>query len=300
MTEPAARPVAWMLLAAWAFATMGTFASALGPRCDWVLIALVRVVFMFTSAALLAHSARVPLVLWKPPTLWLRSLAGSFSLVCNFYALTRLPVAEMLTLSNAYPLWIVLLSAVMLQRGPRLGELLGVLCGVAGVVLLERPDVGGERLAVSVALLGSVSSAFAMIGLHRLKGVDPRAVVAHFSGVATIVAAAWLAFRWRRVTVGLPEPSTLALLLGVGVTGTVGQLFLTKAYASGPPARVSVVALTQVVFALIYDVAIWRRPITPLTFAGSCLVLIPTAWMYAGKPEQPGSDAEYPQICDDI
>jgi drug/metabolite transporter (DMT)-like permease len=300
MTEPAARPVAWMLLAAWAFATMGAFASALGPRCDWVLIALVRVLFMFTSAALLAHSAKVPLVVLKPSTLWLRSLAGSFSLVCNFYALTRLPVAEMLTLSNAYPLWIILLSAVMLHRGPSPGEVLGVLCGVAGVVLLERPEVGGERLAVSVALLGSVSSAFAMIGLHRLKGVDPRAVVAHFSGVATIVAATWLAFRWRRVSVGFPEPFTLALLLGVGVTGTVGQLFLTKAYACGPPAKVSVVALTQVIFALIYDVAIWRRPITPLTFAGSCLVLIPTAWMYAAKAEQPGSDAEYSQICDDI
>ena len=69
------------------------------------------------------------------------------------------------------------------------------------------------------------------------------------------------------------------MLLGVGVSGTVGQIFLTRAYAAGAPARVSVLALTQVVFALGFDVLLWHRALPASTLAGTTLVLAPTAWL---------------------
>jgi drug/metabolite transporter (DMT)-like permease len=281
MTDPAARPALWMLYGAFAFAAMGAFTSVLGTRCDWLLIALVRVVFMFATTTLLARSAGVRLVVLRPGSLWLRSLAGSLSLVCNFFAMTRLPLGDVLTLTNAYPLWIVLLSALLLRQPPAAAELLGVASGLVGVVLLQQPHLSGDRLASIVALVGSVATALAMFGLHRLKGVDARAVVAHFSGVATLVVGTWLALRWQRGTIapGQPDPATLLMLLGVGVTGTVGQFFLTKAYAAGAPARVSVISLTQVLFGMAFDAAIWGRSMTPLGFVGFCLVLAPTAWL---------------------
>ena len=62
--------------------------------------ALVRALVMFASTATWARAAGVRLVVFDPPTLWVRSLAGSFSLVCTFYAMTRLPVAEVLTLTR--------------------------------------------------------------------------------------------------------------------------------------------------------------------------------------------------------
>jgi drug/metabolite transporter (DMT)-like permease len=68
----------------------------------------------------------------------------------------------------------------------------------------------------------------------------------------------------------------------VGVSGTIGQFYLTRAYAAGPPTRVAVVGLTQVVFAMILDMVVWQRTFTPLTLAGFALVLAPTAWL-AGK-----------------
>jgi drug/metabolite transporter (DMT)-like permease len=71
----------------------------------------------------------------------------------------------------------------------------------------------------------------------------------------------------------------LTMLVGVGLSATVGQLFLTKAFAAGPPARVSVVALSQVVFGLVFDVWLWQRQLEPITVLGIALVLVPTAWL---------------------
>jgi len=307
MTDPArpARPALWMISSALLFAVMGALTHALGPRCDWLTIALVRAVFMFVASATLARAAGARLVVWRPRTLWMRSLAGSFSLVCSFYALTRLPIGDVLTLTNTYPLWILVLSWLALQEMPRGVEVLGVASGLAGVVLIEQPHLSGDNLAALVALLSSFSTAVAMLGLHRLRDVDARAVVAHFAGVASIVAGIWLGFRLWGAGAGagagavasmtplstgaaaiaaapiLPgaDPITLAMLLGVGATGTLAQIFLTKAYAAGAPARVAVLALTQVVFAMGFDVLLWNRTLPAASIVGTVLVLAPTAWL---------------------
>ncbi len=180
---------------------------------------------MMATAAILVRAAGLPLAIWRPRSLWVRSLAGSFSLVCNFFALARLPVADAVTLSNVHPLWIVLITAAALRRWPAWSEALGVVSGLAGVILIERPDIGNAQgVAVLVALMSSVSTSVAMLGLHRLRGIDTRAVVAHFAGVASAVAAIWLILRWDQLHPTAIDPVTIAMLLGVGAAGTLGQI----------------------------------------------------------------------------
>ena len=152
--------------------------------------------------------------------------------------------------------------------------------GVLGVVLIQRPYLSGQgNLAVLAALLGSVTTAIAMLGLHRLRDVDARAVVAHFSGLATVVLSIWLCMHPVITTSSHLGMTTSAMLLGVGLTGTAGQVLLTKAFAAGSPSRISVLSLTQVVFAMAYDVMIEGRVLGPSTLLGFLLVLAPTAWI---------------------
>jgi drug/metabolite transporter (DMT)-like permease len=80
------------------------------------------------------------------------------------------------------------------------------------------------------------------------------------------------------------------MLLGVGISATTGQLFLTKAFAAGPPAKVSVVALTQVVFAALFDVVVTGHAIGPVTLAGMALVVAPTAWLLLSRGEPAAGD----------
>ena len=83
-------------------------------------------------------------------------------------------------------------------------------------------------------------------------------------------------------------------LLAMGVTALVGQLFLTLAFGAGAPSKVSVVGLTQIVFALAFDVWLFGHPVNAITLAGTALVVAPTAWLLTrprGAPT-PAKEAE--------
>ena len=72
------------------------------------------------------------------------------------------------------------------------------------------------------------------------------------------------------------------MLVCVGLAATLGQICITLAFtASVHPDCVSVAGLTQVVFALGLDLIFEKSKIEPITIAGICLVLAPTAWMMA-------------------
>ncbi len=273
-------PAIWMITAAFCFASMGALAHALGPRCDWLVVALIRILCTFIFSVELAWMSRAKLVLWSPRTLWIRSVAGTISLACTFYAFTRLPVADVLTLTNTYPLWIVVLSLRHLNRGQFGMDMLCVISGVAGVVLIQRPYLSGKGdVAVLVALVASFTTAVAMLGLHRLRTVHACAVVAHFSGLASLVLSVWVFAHPQIASTSIFDATTLLLLFGVGLTGTMAQVLITKAFASGPPSKISVLSLSQVIFAMGFDTILGQRMLTPSTLIGFILVLVPTAWI---------------------
>lgn len=275
-------PYLWMLWGALAFAVMTALAHALDPYCDWQVVALARSGLALAFSTGLAVAGGAELVYFRPRTLWMRSIAGSLSLVCNFYALSQLPPSEVLTLTSMFPVWVAILSWPMLGHAPQREVWLGVICGLAGVVLIQQPHLAQGNLATLAAVSASFTSAVALIGLHRLQGIDPRAVVVHFSAVSLVfVVASFFAFETTR-TVAEPlvyQPHVIAMLLGVGICATVGQLLLTKAFAAGSPAKVSVVCLSQVGFGLLIDVYAFGYTFNAVTLLGMLLVMMPTAWL---------------------
>jgi drug/metabolite transporter (DMT)-like permease len=276
-----------MLIAAMAFAAMGSLAHALGPTCNWQIVALARTGLALLFATMLTLNSGVKFVFLRPATLWIRSIAGSISLVCVFYALSHLPVAEVLTLSNVFPIWVAILSWPLLGEAPTLEAWIAIGIGFLGVAVLEQPHFsldqfvpGHEALPAVLALVGSVTTAIAMLGLHTLQRIHPLAIVVHFSGVATAVCLAMLLLAPNTaVSASRLEPEALGMLLGVGACATVGQVFLTKAFTAGPPAKVSVVALSQAGFAMLLDILVLGHRFSAVTLAGICLVMAPTAWL---------------------
>ncbi len=231
---------------------------------------------------------RVRLAVFKPGILWVRSLAGSISMVCSFYALAHMPVSDVLTLTNTFPLWVALLSWPLEGEAPAPAVWVALLCGIAGVALIQQPRHAGGSLPTIVALISAFFSAVAMLGLNRIKGVDPRAIVAHFSGVATLFALAALIFFDHEMPVQNHfTPVSLLLLLGVGVVATFGQIFLTWAFSTGEPTRVSVVGLTQIVFAMILGAALLDQGVNTWRILGVILVIAPTAWVMLRRQPKP-------------
>lgn len=280
-----------MLVGCFFTAGMGQLAHLLKNDCDWRLVALARSSIALLLAVALARLSGARLVFWRPAALWIRGAASSISLLCTFFALAQLPTSEVMTLTNTFPIWVALLSWPLLRMRPSLSVWLAAVCGVGGVALIQSPHFhsdGKASFALALSLTAALTNAIAMLGLHRMKGLHPWAVVVHYSGVATLFVLASCLFGPPSVPSSIGEPRTLLLLMGVGVAATLGQLCVTRAFTSGPPARISVVGLMQIVFALGLDLLFEGPIIQPTTLVGIVLVLAPTAWMMSGQSQRAG------------
>ncbi|MFL5339108.1 MAG: DMT family transporter [Gemmataceae bacterium] len=281
----ARRAYVMMLVSAVSFAAMSECARAAGQGIgDWRIAAVARggVVLMFALAVARVRGTRLT---WRgSPTLWVRSITGSVAMLLTFFALTHhVNVATALTLTNTFPIWVTLLAWPVLRERPNRAATVAILCGIAGVCLIERPDLGVFR-GTSVAALGAAfCTAVVMLGLHRLKNLDALAIVVHFSAVATVVCAGYTvvtALAGQPVALGpLLEPTNLALLAGIGLFATTGQIFMTEAFKTAAPQRLAVIGLSQVVFALGLDYLLWHHTVQGLALAGILLVIAPVAWL---------------------
>ncbi len=295
MTRPFARPYVWMLCGCVVFTLMGGLAHDLGAACDWQLIAMARAGLPLAFAAVLALLSGTSFVFLTPGILWVRSIAGSLSMAATFYSLTRLPISDVFTLTNVFPIWVALLSWPLLGQRPTRAVWLCVFSGVAGVFLIQQPHFAEGNLACLAALAASVFTAFAMLGLHQLRGIDPLAIVVHFSAVALVVCtASWFVFDHNGTPTAFFTGGNLLRVLGVGVFATVGQVLLTKAFTWGSPTKVSVVGLTQIVFALLLDVLAFGQQVNLIRLAGMAMVLAPTAWVMTHRPGASEMHAEPP------
>ncbi len=277
--------VVWMVSGAFLFAFMAAMTRFVADDVSWAAIASARslIAFIFAASGVLVAGSKF--VVWKPRTLWLRSLAGSTSLLCAFFAMTHLPLADSVTLFYLQAIWTPCLSWLFLKYAITAGDLLAVASGITGVVLIVQPQFTSTSVATVVAVLGSVAAAAAMIGLHRVRGVDAWAIVAHFSGVSSIAAVClWLV---------MPEPlpvvnwhlKSFIVLGGIGVCGVLAQFCMTKAYAKGNPTWVGVAGLSQVVFAAGLDMLIWRRSLSLYAILGMVLITAPSAWLMTRRVE---------------
>src|SRR5499426_1354966 len=280
-----------MLSASLAFAVMAAFSHRAGESCDWQLVVVARAVVAFFFAAIIARAGRVKLVWRGSPTLWVRSVAGSTAMLCNFYALAHLPVSDTLTLMNTSPIWVTLLLWLIFGQRPTKGIICAVGASVAGIALIQQPHFQRGKFACLMAVCGAFCTSIAMLGLNRLKHLDPRAIVVHFSGVASVATVVFLLLTDRKdYSTRLGDKSVLPLLLLVGAAGVAGQIGMTRAFAKGPASRISVIALSQILFGLGFDVLFWNRSVNLISLLGMALVIAPTAWIILGKAPQQSRD----------
>src|SRR5262245_44496339 len=277
-----------MLWASLAFAVMAAFSQRAGESCDWQLVVVARAVVAFFFAVIIARAGRVKLVWRGSPTLWVRSVAGSTAMLCNFYALAHLPVSDTLTLMNTSPIWVTLLLWLIFGQRPTKG----IICAVgASVALIQQPHFQRGKFACLMALCGSFCTSIAMLGLNRLKHLDPRAIVAHFSGVAGVATVLFLLLTNRKdYSTQLGDKSVLSLLMLVGAAGVAGQIGMTRAFAKGHASRISVIALSQILFGLWFDGLFWNRSVNLISLLGMVLVIAPTAWLILAKAPQQSHD----------
>jgi drug/metabolite transporter (DMT)-like permease len=96
----------------------------------------------------------------------------------------------------------------------------------------------------------------------------PTATVFYFALFGTLILAPILPF-----VITPHSPRVWAILLGLGLAGTFGQLLITAALRHGPVASVIVMDYSSLIWALLFGWAVWDRLPTAATWLGAPLIV---------------------------
>ncbi len=272
-----------MFLAAFLFATMSCIAHGYSGRAAWPLIAFARifVTLVFTLGMMWWFGA--PLLFRGTMELWMRSLFGTTGLLCTFYAVTHLPLTDMVTIFATGPIWIALiLLIVMKQRMPRT-VWLHAGWALLGVYVMYRPRFDAGAFPVTVALLGAVAAAAAMVSLSMCHRLHRLSVVAHFSICSTAASLFMCLISPGRILEGMTLPMWF-WLLPMGLAGAFAQILMTSAYARGSTTLVALVGISQIGFAAMYDFFIWGYPFDWWKVAGVTMIAVAIVMSVLTRP----------------
>ena len=273
-------PAFWMLFASFAFALMGTCVKLASEQYSIADIVCARGLVGVALLFLMARFSGRSLATNEPLSHLWRGLLGVLSLWLWFVAITRLPLATAVTLNYMSPIWTALaLVGAAFRKGERRVAwplVAAILVSFGGVVLVLRPAFGsGQWLGGLMALASGMLAAVAYLMVRRLsrKGEPEYRVVFYFSLLN--VAAGLLGML---VLPSSPPAhpagwSGPALLLGVGLTGTAGQLAMTRAYRLGRTLVVANLQYSGIVFSSLLGGWIWGDAFHWTVWAGIAVIL---------------------------
>jgi drug/metabolite transporter (DMT)-like permease len=168
-----------------------------------------------------------------------RGFAGTCAMGLGFAGLGYLPLPEVTAIGYAAPLLTVIFAAMFLNEDVRIFRLSCVALGMVGVLIVLSPRLtvldGGaghaEAFGAMLVLGGAVFAALAQVFVRKLVQTEKTpAIVFYFSLTATILSLVTIPFGWV-----WPEPFELALLIGAGLLGGLGQILLTSSYRERMP-----------------------------------------------------------------
>jgi drug/metabolite transporter (DMT)-like permease len=182
-----------------------------------------------------------------------RSLIGTTTVACFFYAYAHMALADAVAIGFAAPLFSILLALVVLSERVGRHRLSAVILGFGGVSIMLRPGLGVFEPAALVALAGTASYACATVVIRQLSRTEPASTIVFYYMLTTVaVSAAFLPFDWHA-----PDLAGWVLLACVGLAGSFAQISFTQALAIGPVARVAPFDYMALLWAILFGYVLW-------------------------------------------
>lgn len=203
------------------------------------------------------HELRTAFSTARPMGHVARGVIGVCSMGLTFFALTRLPLPDAITLNYAQPLLVVVFSSIFLGETVRIYRWSAVAVGLVGVLVISWPELtlltsgsalgDQEVLGVMAAITGAGTSAVAAILVRNLVHSEKTAtIVLWFSLLAAALSLLSLPFGWQ-----VPTPTQALLLVGAGFCGGIAQILMTSAYRHAEVSTVAPFEYTSMILAIV-------------------------------------------------
>ena len=277
-----------MVVAALCFSGMSFLAKMVATTVPIGEIVLVRSIIGTVISVWMLRVAKIAFWGQRKDLLILRGIVGCGALLCFFWSLIRLPLAEATVLFYMAPSFSAFIATIWLREKLTLLEISGFFVSMAGVVLIAQPSFLFNNAAdalhlpsVGVGLLGALLASVAFVAVRKLRHTDHGLVIVfYFPFVSTLVCLPLLA-----IEATLPTPQEWLILLGIGVLTQIAQVYLTRSLHMEKTARAMSMSYVQILFAIGWGALIFAELPNLLSMIGMVLVVVGTiAVIQRAKP----------------
>jgi EamA-like transporter family. len=197
-----------------------------------------------------------------------RSAMGLISAFLCIDALRLLPLSEATCFFYTAPLLTTLLSAFLLKEKVTLTKGLAVLAGFLGVLYMMQPQVSDSLTGAFIALGSALFSGFVAIELRRLSESEKSiTIVCYFMTACTIAGLLTMPFQFT-----MPNLQDAVILVLVGITGGIAQMFMTDAYKYAPASTVAPLNYFSLLWATTLDAVLFGKFPVLTTLVGAIVV----------------------------
>ena len=201
---------------------------------------------------------------------FLRCLFGLIALISIFIALRNLPLATVVSISFAAPIFTTIFSIFFLSEKVGMYRWLAVIVGFIGIIVITEPGFSSLNIYFVYPIIFCLGLSYVAIAIRQLSTTEPIWLIAlNFSAAITMVSFFTIPFGWI-----MPDIKDLILLSFIGIFGGVANLWLSQSYKFSEVSLVTPLKYLALVFAIIFGYFIWNEIPSIKTLAGAFLVII--------------------------
>lgn len=203
--------------------------------------------------------------------LLIRSIAGTVGILCNFYAVDHLAIADASMLNKLSPFFVLIFSYLLLKEKVTLYQGACILAAFLGSLFVIKPSLGiFQHPASLIGMLGGLGAglAYTFVRIASKQGVPGPVIVAFFSGFSCLVTLPNLLLNYKSMTV-----IQLLCLLLAGLSAAGGQFAITAAYSHAPAREISIYDYSQIIFSTLLGLIFLRELPDRYSFIGYGIII---------------------------
>jgi drug/metabolite transporter (DMT)-like permease len=207
--------------------------------------------------------------------LFARGAVGTMALMCVYYSVTTLPLAEATIFQYIHPVFTAVLAMFFLKERIQFSTLVCIVLCVLGVYVIVKPETsaGTEHVlpmfSVMIALLGAFGSSIAYVIVRKLSQTEDSSVIIFYFPLVALPASI--------VLMGgqfvIPNLYLTMMLVLVGVFTQIGQLGLTKAMQTQEAGKASAYSYVQIIFSVLLGILFFGELPSAWTYLGGALIV---------------------------
>lgn len=260
-----------IILSAFCFAFMSTFVKLAGdlPSMQKSFFRNA-VALIFASAMLLKSEEKFKFQKRNLPYLIMRAFFGTVGLICNFYAIDKLVLADASILNKLSPFFAIIFSYIILKEKVSFTQGAAVIVAFIGAMFVIKPTGISFNIGSVAGFIGGMGAgiAYTMVRILSKRGERGPFIVFFFSAFSCLATLPFAIAQYHPMAWW-----QFLSLLGAGLAATGGQFSITAAYSFSPAKEISVYDYTNTIFAAMLGFIFFGELPDILSIIGYTLII---------------------------